>query len=191
MGNPKDDIELIKRVAKGDEQALLRLYDRYASRVYALALYILKDRMMAEEAVQDAFFRVWNHARDYLPQRGPFLIWLLTLTRHIAIDRLRLEARRPLLSDASDPEEHWRSLPAPNTADEEARWRTLYLTVQNLSPEHRQVIELAYYQGLSQSQIAEVLGWPLGTVKTRLREAMRQLRRAWGVDQSESPPNGV
>lgn len=191
MGNPKDDVELIKRVARGDEQALLQLYDRYASRVYALALYILKDPMMAEEAVQDAFFRVWNHARDYLPQRGPFLIWLLTLTRHIAIDRLRLEARRPLLSDASDPEELWRSIPEPNTADEEARWRTLYLTVQNLSPEHRQVIELAYYQGLSQSQIAEVLGWPLGTVKTRLREAMRQLRRAWGIDQSESPLDGV
>lgn len=191
MANPEGDVELMTRVARGDEQALLKLYDRYASRVYALALRILGEPMMAEEAVQDAFFRVWNHAREYLPQRGSFLVWLLTLTRRIAIDRLRLEARRPLLSDVADPDELWRFIPDPGTAHEEARWRSLYLTIQTLSPEHRQVIELAYYQGLSQSQIAEVLGLPLGTVKTRLREAMRQLRRAWGVDQSESTLDGV
>jgi RNA polymerase sigma-70 factor (ECF subfamily) len=191
MGNSSDDGTLIARVARGDEQALLELYDRYASRVYALALRILREPMMAEEAVQDTFFKVWNHAREYQPQRGALQIWLLTIARRTALDRLRLEARRPLLSDATDPEELWRSIPDAGSTEDEARWRSLYLTVQTLPPEYRVVIELAYYQGLSQSQIAAVLGWPLGTVKTRLREAMQRLRRAWEADPSESSPQDV
>ena len=73
----------------------------------------------------------------------------------------------------------WQTIPDGNTLSEESRWRALYFAVQTLSAEHRQVIELAYYQGLSQSEIAETLGWPLGTVKTRLRAAMEQLRREW------------
>ncbi len=191
MENSDEDVGLIARVARGDAQALLELYDRYAPRTYALALRILRDPMMAEEAVQDTFFKVWSRAREYLPLRGPFLVWLLTIARRTAIDRLRLEARRPLLSDATDPEELWRSIPEAGTTQDEARWRSLSLTVQTLSPEHRQVIELAYYQGLSQSQIAEVLGWPLGTVKTRLRDAMQRLRRAWGAAQSKPDPDSV
>jgi RNA polymerase sigma-70 factor (ECF subfamily) len=191
MGNSSDDGTLIARVARGDEQALLELYDRYASRVYALALRILREPMMAEEAVQDTFLKVWNHAREYQPQRGALQIWLLTIARRTALDRLRLEARRPLLSDATDPEELWRSIPDAGSTEDEARWRSLYLTVQTLPPEYRVVIELAYYQGLSQSQIAAVLGWPLGTVKTRLREAMQRLRRAWEADPSESSPQDV
>jgi len=191
MENSDDDGTLIARVARGDEQALLELYDRYAPRAYALALRILREPMMAEEAVQDTFLKVWNHAREYRPPRGALRMWLLTIARRTALDRLRLEARRPLLSDATDPEELWRSIPEAGTTQDEARWRSLYLTVQTLPPEHRQVIELAYYQGLSQSQIAAVLGWPLGTVKTRLRDAMQRLRRAWEADQSESTPQGV
>jgi RNA polymerase sigma-70 factor (ECF subfamily) len=191
MGNSSDDGTLIARVARGDEQALLELYDRYASRVYALALRILREPMMAEEAVQDTFLKVWNHAREYQPQRSALRIWLLTIARRTALDRLRLEARRPSLSDATDPEELWRSIPDAGSTEDEARWRSLYLTVQTLPPEYRVVIELAYYQGLSQSQIAAVLGWPLGTVKTRLREAMQRLRRAWEADPSESSPQDV
>jgi RNA polymerase sigma-70 factor (ECF subfamily) len=191
MANSSDDGTLIARVARGDEQALLELYDRYASRVYALALRILREPMMAEEAVQDTFLKVWNHAREYQPQRGALQIWLLTIARRTALDRLRLEARRPSLSDATDPEELWRSIPDAGSTEDEARWRSLYLTVQTLPPEYRVVIELAYYQGLSQSQIAAVLGWPLGTVKTRLREAMQRLRRAWEADPSESSPQDV
>ncbi len=185
MGSSSDDGTLIARVTEGDEQALLELYDRYASRVYALALRILREPMMAEEAVQDTFLKVWNHAREYQPQRGALQIWLLTIARRIALDRLRLEARRPLLSDATDPEELWRSIPDTGSTEDEAYWRSLHLTVQTLPPDYRLVIELAYYQGLSQSQIAAVLGWPLGTVKTRLREAMRRLRRAWEADRDE------
>jgi RNA polymerase sigma-70 factor (ECF subfamily) len=176
--NP-DDAELVARVAKGEERAFLTLYDRYAGRVQALTVRILHDPMLAEEATQDTFLKLWGRARLYLAERGSLLLWLLTIARRTALDRLRLEARRPLLSDSSDPEEIWATTPDHNTLPEEARWRSLYFAVQALDPDHRQVIELAYYQGLSQSEIAEVLGWPLGTVKTRMRAAMQHLRQSW------------
>lgn len=115
----------------------------------------------------------------YLPERGSLLLWLLTIARHTALDRLRLESRRPLGTETGDPEDAWPSIPDSDSLPEEARWRSLYFAVQSLHPDQRKVIELAYYQGLSQSEIAEVLGWPLGTVKTRLRAAMEHLRREW------------
>jgi RNA polymerase sigma-70 factor, ECF subfamily len=105
----------------------------------------------------------------------------LTIARRTALDRLRLEARRPTLSDSKDPAEHWQSIPNGVGLSDEDRWRSVHFALEALSPEHRQVIDLAYYQGLSQSEIAEVLGWPLGTVKTRLRAAMEHLRQEWGV----------
>jgi RNA polymerase sigma-70 factor (ECF subfamily) len=175
------DNELVARVAKGDEHAFLALYDRYASRVHGLALRILADPMLAEEATQDTFLRLWSRSRQYLAERGSFLAWLLTITRRVALDRLRLESRRPALSDSNDPEEIWPTMPDAETMTEEARWRSLYFAVQSLHEDQRKVIELAYYQGLSQSEIAEVLGWPLGTVKTRLRSAMEKLREYWNT----------
>ncbi len=181
MTNP-DDLELVNRVAQGDERAFLMLYDRYAARIYALTLRILNDSMLAEEATQDTFLKLWSRARLYLSERGSLLLWLLTIARRTALDRLRLEARRPMLSDANDPEDGWQFIPDLDTVPEESRWRSLYFAVQSLQPEHRQVIELAYYQGLSQSEIAEVLGWPLGTVKTRLRAAMEHLREKWNEE---------
>jgi RNA polymerase sigma-70 factor, ECF subfamily len=174
-----DDAELVAKVADGDEKAFLTLYDRYASRVHAVTLRVLRDPMLAEEATQDTFVKLWSRAHLYLAERGSFLLWLLTIARRTALDHVRLEARRPMLSDSNDPEDMWQTIPDGNTLSEESRWRALYFAVQTLSIEHRQVIELAYYQGLSQSEIAETLGWPLGTVKTRLRAAMEQLRREW------------
>lgn len=177
--NDTDETALIARVAQGDERAFLMVYDRYTSRVHGLTLHILGDPMLAEEATQDTFLKLWSRARQYLAERGPFLPWLLTIARHVALDRLRLEARRPALSDSNDPEEVWQTLPDLETVAEESRWRSTYFAVQSLHPDLRQVIELAYYQGLSQSEMAEVLGWPLGTVKTRLRAAMEKLRELW------------
>ena len=175
-----EDAELVEQVARGSEKAFLLLYDRYASRVHALSLRILNDSMLAEEATQDTFLKLWSRAHLFSSERGSLLVWLLTIARRVALDRLRLEARRPSLSDSNDPADSWPDIPDENTLSEENRWRSLYFVVQSLSVEHRQVIELAYYQGLSQSEIAETLGWPLGTVKTRLRAAMEQLRREWG-----------
>jgi RNA polymerase sigma-70 factor (ECF subfamily) len=177
--NP-EDIELVANVARGDEHAFLALYDRHASHVYALTLRILRDPMLAEEATQDTFLKLWGRARQYLADRGSLLVWLLTIARRTALDRVRLEARRPMLSDSLDPEEAWPNIPDAGTFSDESRWRSMHFAVQSLASDQRQVIELAYYQGLSQSEIAEVLGWPLGTVKTRLRAAMGQLRLAWG-----------
>jgi RNA polymerase sigma-70 factor (ECF subfamily) len=176
-----DDNLLVKRVAQGDEHAFLTLYDCYASRVHALTLRILGDPMLAEEATQDTFLKLWSRAHMYLAERGSLLLWLLTIARRTALDRLRLETRRPSLSDSKDPTEVWKTIPDGEGLPEENRWRSLHFAVEALSPEHRQVIELAYYQGLSQSEIAEVLGWPIGTVKTRLRVAMERLRQEWGA----------
>jgi RNA polymerase sigma-70 factor (ECF subfamily) len=174
-----DETTLLAQVAQGNENAFLALYDRYASRVHGLTLHILGDDMLAEEATQDTFLKVWSRARDYLAGRGPFLPWLLTIARHVALDRLRLEARRPMLSDSKDPDEAWQFIPELGSLTDESRWRSLYFAVQALHPDQRKVVELAYYQGMSQSQIADVLGWPLGTVKTRLRSALENLRGAW------------
>ena len=172
------DDQLAEQVARGEQQALLHLYDRHAGRVYALALRMLGDPMSAEEITQDVFFKLWSRARSYLASRGSFSTWLLSIARHAAIDRLRLDRRRPSLDD-QDLDEAWAELPDADSNTEEARWRALYFAVRALPREQRQVIELAYYKGLSHSQIAEVLGWPVGTVKTRLRMGMEQLRRQW------------
>jgi RNA polymerase sigma-70 factor (ECF subfamily) len=177
--NDLKESELIAQVAQGNERAFLEIYDCYAGRVHGLTLHILGDTMLAEEATQDTFLKLWSRSKQYLAERGPFLPWLLTIARRVALDRLRLETRRPALSDSNDPDDAWLTIPDLESMGEESRWRSMYFAVQSLSPDHRKVIELAYYQGLSQSEIAEVLGWPLGTVKTRLSAAMEKLRQDW------------
>jgi len=178
VANLPDD-ELAHQVANGEQQALLHLYDRHASRVYALALRVLGDPMSAEEITQDVFVKLWSRAGSYLASRGAFATWLLSIARHAAIDRLRQERRRPALADDDDPDDAWAEFPDARSASEEARWKSLYFAVRALPREQRQAIELAYYYGMSHSQIAEHLGWPVGTVKTRLRMGMEQLRRQW------------
>ena len=178
----KGELDLIRRVAAGDQQAFLSLYDRYAPQVYSLTLHILADAMLAEEATQDTFIKFWGRARLYLPERGSFGVWLLTIARRTSLDRLRLERRRPLLSDARDPDSVWDGLADGAHDTAEARWRSLRFAVLGLPEEQRLVIDLAYYRGLSHSDIAAELGWPLGTVKTRIRAAMQALRRIWSED---------
>jgi RNA polymerase sigma-70 factor, ECF subfamily len=177
--NDEDDFALVQRVAHGDQQAFLALYDRHSPRVNALCLHILSDNMLAEEVTQDTFMKLWSRARLYLAERGSFVVWLLTIARRTALDRVRMEGRRPLISDSNDPEELWPSLRDTTQDPDEARWKSLYFAVHALPHDQQVVVELAYYQGLSQSEIAEELGWPLGTVKTRLRAAMQSLRRQW------------
>lgn len=178
MSTVPDD-QLVQQVAGGEQQALLSLYDRYSGRVYALVLRMLGDSMSAEEVTQDVFLKLWSRAHSYLSSRGSFGTWLLTIARHAAIDRIRQERRHIVSLDDEDPDESWAELADDESISEEARWRSLYFAVHALPPEQRQVIELAYYQGMSHSQIAEYLGWPVGTVKTRLRLGMEQLRRQW------------
>jgi RNA polymerase sigma-70 factor (ECF subfamily) len=147
---------------------------------------MVTDQMLAEEILQETFLRVWRRAGQFDPQRGTVPIWLLAVARRTALERLRFESRRPALADGDEPSPFLESLPEPETTSEEARWRSLYLAVHALPAEQRQVIELAYYQGLSQSEIAEELGIPLGTVKTRLRTGMIHLRQEWLAEENES-----
>jgi RNA polymerase sigma-70 factor, ECF subfamily len=179
----EDDFTLVQRVAHGDQQAFLALYDRHSPRVNALCLHILSDNMLAEEVTQDTFMKLWSRARLYLAERGSFVVWLLTIARRTALDRVRMEGRRPLISDSNDPEELWPSLRDTSQDADEARWKSLYFAVHALPHAQQVVVELAYYQGLSQSEIAEELGWPLGTVKTRLRAAVQALRRQWAAGE--------
>ena len=182
MGNSTTDETLISRIIKGDQQAFLTLYDRYSTRVYTLALRILEEKMLAEEITQDTFMKVWSRARQFNPKRGNFLTWLLTITRTTALDRLRFEQRRPTLSTAVDPDETFSSLPNTKFPEDAEQSRSLFFAVQSLPEDQRRAIELAYYKGLSQSEIAEMLDWPLGTVKTRIRSGMITLRSIWLED---------
>ena len=184
------DEELVKRLVDKDEQAFLTLYDRYSRRVFALTLHILRDEQLAEEATQDAFLKCWCRARSFFTERGAFASWLLTIARNISLDRLRLDKHRPALSGERDPEDIWDLLPDVESELEETRWRSLYFILQSLPKDNRIAIEMAYYQGLSHSEIADTLGWPVGTVKTRIRLGMNQIRQQWLDEEILDPkPN--
>lgn len=176
-----DDL-FIQKIVDGDEQALLALYDRYSSRVYGLALKMLGEPMLAEEITQDVFLKLWSRARNYLAERGSFPTWLLAITRNTALDRIRLENRRPPAA-SEEENESWIDQIDSRSDPEEARWRSLKFAVQSLPADQQQVIDLAYFYGLSHSEIAEHTGLPLGTVKTRLRAGMEQLRKEWFQDE--------
>ncbi len=178
-----EDAVLMRKVAGGDRRAFLSLYDKYAGGVFGLALRVLGDRMTAEEIAQDAFVRMWTRAETFDPKRGRLSSWLLTITRRLALDRIRFESRRPPTSNYSNPGEAPENVPDPASETEEARWATLKFALNTLPEEQRLVIELAFYHGMSHSQIAEYQATPLGTVKTRLRLGMKKLRLEW--DQGE------
>lgn len=183
------DLEFMRQVADGSRAAFLALYDRHASRVYGLTLRILGDHGSAEEATQDTFFKVWSRARSFNPARGSLLAWLLTIARRTALDRVRLEGRRPTAAELPDGEGPLPELLDPASLTDEARWRSLRFALGDLPPEQRRPIELAFFHGISHREIALELEQPLGTVKTRLRLGMERLRRNWlgelsGSDQA-------
>ena len=178
------DQELLALVARSDDLALAELYDRYGGVAYGLALRILRDDALAQDAVQDAFLAVWRSAAGFLPERAKASTWILTLVHRRAVDLVRREQRRR--TEPLDPEQH----PATSASDEEAAVRFYRRAVQEaleqLPPDQRQAIELAYYAGLSQSEVAERLGQPLGTIKSRTfagLSRLRELLREAGVEE--------
>jgi RNA polymerase sigma-70 factor (ECF subfamily) len=181
------DADLLHRVAQADQRAFLLLYDRHAARVYGLALRMLGNAMAAEDVAQEAFLKIWSRADTYRSDRGSPIAWMLTITRRTALDRIRAEARRSSPADPADSEAILRELPDPSTSSSEARWRSLRLMMTDLPAEQSQVIDLAFYSGLSHSQIADHLKLPLGTVKTRLRLGMEKLRQAWLTPEPPEP----
>ncbi|MFN8223344.1 MAG: sigma-70 family RNA polymerase sigma factor [Gaiellales bacterium] len=166
------DGELIVRVARRDERAFGELYRRYARPVLGLALRRIGDRGRAEDAVQETFASLWRAAARYDPAKGPGAPWLYTVARNTVIDMLR---RTPEYAIADAPEQV-SDEPAPPDAAEAgwASWR-VHRAIASLPEGERVVIELAYWSGLSQSEVASFLGVPLGTVKTRTRSALGRL----------------
>ncbi len=163
---------LLKRIGDGDAQALAELYDRHAGLVNGLVLRIVRERSDAEDIVQEVFVQAWRQAARFDAGRGTPEAWLCTIARSRALDRLRRRAaRREDLADDT---------PGRESARVAAPQAELALAVRqallSLAPEQRNALELAYYEGLSQSEIAARLGQPLGTVKTRIRTAMTRLR---------------
>lgn len=193
MGSPADvsltvsDELLISRVAAGDKLALERLYDRYERLVYSFALRQVGDPQLAEEVVQDVFFRLWRHAGRFDRQRGRFTSWLLNITHNLAIDKLRQHRHRALvpLETVETIAEAVGTAPQPATADlaEAAVMGELVRdALAALKPEQRQALEMAYYQGYTHTEIAELCQVPLGTVKGRLRLALERLRGLLAID---------
>ncbi len=178
------DAGLMTRVRERDAQALRALYDRHSSLVYGLGLRILRDAAEAEDLVQDVFLHLWRRAEMFDGQRGQFTGWLVSLARNRAIDRLR--ARRTRLRKGEEFEAEVAATPAPRGADPDetayaGELRGAVTKALALLPEpQRAALELAYFGGLSHSEIAERLAAPLGTVKARIRQGMIRLRDLLG-----------
>jgi RNA polymerase sigma-70 factor (ECF subfamily) len=180
-----DDSVLLQRVAAGDSDALVALHKRYANLVYSMSWRVLQDVGQAEEVTQDVFMKLWRRGQRYDPALGRFSSWLLSITRFAAIDRLRQEGRRPLPAEMGTgaPDEP-DALETLLTTDHESweRGQHLRLLLEQLPSEQRQAVELAYFGGLSHSELAAHLGLPLGTVKGRLRLGLERLRGLWVDD---------
>jgi RNA polymerase sigma-70 factor (ECF subfamily) len=177
------DGDLIARAAQGDERAVGQLYDRYGAVLYAVAYRIVEQRADAEEVVLDAFTQAWRDAARFEPGRGSVAGWLTMIARSRALDLVRARTRRDRITataaaDRPDAPPAM-SNPAPDPAgalDTSERRRQVRQALETLSPPQRQAIELAYFEGLSQTEIAARLQEPLGTIKTRVRLGMQKLR---------------
>ena len=169
------DEALVALVARGDEDALAELYDRVGRIAYGLALRVLRNEQLAEDAVQEGFLAVWRSAAAYRAERGKASSWILTLVHRRAVDLVRREERRrtePLADDATA---------AAPEATEEAAWlrferERVQSALAQLPDAQREALELAYYGGFSQSELAERLGVPLGTIKSRMFGGLARLR---------------
>jgi RNA polymerase sigma factor (sigma-70 family) len=171
----KSDEYLLEAIASGDDEALGALYDRYGRLAYGMALRVLRDPALAEDAVQEAFLAVWRAADGYRRERAKPSTWVLTLVHRRAVDLVRREDRRRAEALRDEPEEA-----AAPTVHEEADLRDRRAAVQaalrQLPDDQREALELAYYGGYTQSELAERLGVPLGTIKSRMFAGLARLR---------------
>jgi RNA polymerase sigma-70 factor (ECF subfamily) len=168
------DEALVLMAARSEESALAELYDRYGRTAYGLAVRILRDPALAEDAVQEAFLAVWRTASRFVPEKAKASTWILTLAHRRAVDIVRREERRRADSLERAPE------PAVEGVDEDAFLRLqrerVQTTLRQLPDAQREALELAYYGGLSQSELAERLGQPLGTIKSRMFTGLARMR---------------
>jgi RNA polymerase sigma-70 factor (ECF subfamily) len=170
------DEALVALVARGDDDALAELYDRIGRIAYGLALRVLRDDRLAEDAVQDGFLAVWRTAAAFRPERAKASTWVLTLVHRRAVDLVRREERRRAEPLSDEPV----GVEAPEPT-EEAAWlrferERVQAALRQLPDNQREALELAYYGGFSQSELAERLGVPLGTIKSRMFAGLARLR---------------
>ena len=178
----QDDEDLIGRLQKRDPRALGELYDQYGRLAYSLILRVVRDTGVAEDLVQETFLRVWNRVQGFDAKKGSLGPWLLTVARNRAIDYLRSttgRARNSLELEATEHPALFSDMEKDILLSDKAR--RLKAAIEKLSPKQREVIELAYFEGLSQTEMAERMGQPLGTVKTWVRTALRNLRDELGT----------
>jgi RNA polymerase sigma-70 factor (ECF subfamily) len=173
-----DDVQLVAAAARGDREALAELYDRHAGPMLALGVRILGDRGEAEEMLHDVFLEAWKRAGDYDPSRGSVRAWLMLRMRSRTLDRVRSAARsRTVATDVERTE--------PAKVGDLADAQRVHGALAELPEEQRRVVELGYFGGLSCSEMAESLGIPIGTVKSRLHAALKKLRAAFRVDEEQ------
>jgi RNA polymerase sigma-70 factor (ECF subfamily) len=170
------DEALVALAARSEQSALAELYDRYGRPAYGLALRVLRDEALAEDAVQDAFMAIWRTAPRFVPERGRASTWILTLVHRRAVDVVRREQRRR--TDSLDVTPHEA---VSDTAPDEEAWLRLQrervqAALRQLPDQQREALELAYYGGFTQSELAERLGQPLGTIKSRMFLGLARLR---------------
>ncbi len=182
-----EDVVLIRRIARRDPLALSELYDRFSSLLLALAKRILGSTSEAEEVLQEVFLQVWNQAERYDGSRSSVSTWLVLITRSRSIDRLRSRQVKDRTVQGLQQESGrlHTSPEGPGSVLLEQRRKRLRHEMQELPEEQRQVLELAFFRGMTQSEIAETTGIPLGTVKTRTLLAMKKLRNALREDLRE------
>ena len=178
------ELELLERIATRERAAFEQLYSRYANILYATAMKFLKEDADAQDVVQDVFIQIWDKAKLYDPAKGKPLTWALTMTRNRSIDRIRAIQRRTRLRDDFEKEtvvdESASLREALSGVDASEKSQILRDAVGRLSPEQKKVIELAFFGGLTQSEVADRLGEPLGTVKARARRGLMKLKEILG-----------
>lgn len=175
-----EQASLAAAMARGDKSALARLYDLLGRPLYSLALRVTNDPAEAQDVVQDVFLQLWNKAADYQPARGSLFAWAATLTRNRALDRVRMRKRRSEIIRDSAPDIHpvqeSQELDSGDSLWLHEKAAAVRTALSGLPAEQRTAIELAFFSGLTQQQIAEQLGDPLGTVKARIRRGLLRLR---------------
>jgi RNA polymerase sigma-70 factor (ECF subfamily) len=173
---PTSAIRLIQQVAKQDREAFGQLYDHYASLVFTLAMRMLKVRSDAEDLLQEVFVQIWRQAGSYRQERGSPEAWIVNIARSRAIDKIRSIRRLEKNAVLTDDPSTQSTVSAESSAAESEVRMTVNSALANLPDAQRRVLELAYFEGLSQSEIAARLAEPLGTVKTRMRSGVQRLR---------------
>jgi RNA polymerase sigma-70 factor (ECF subfamily) len=171
---------LIARLQRREPQAMAELYDRYARAAYALVLRVVRDQAIAEDLVQETFLRVWNRVHSVDPEKGAIGPWLLAIARNRAIDYVRSATLRSAVEfDESDHAPLYSEMEADILVSDQVQ--RVKAAMDKLAPNYRTVMELAYFEGLSQSEMSVRMGQPLGTIKTWVRTALQSLRDQLGV----------